>query len=214
MFENVHVPVLGVVENMAYFTPPDLPDRKYYLFGEGGAQRLAAELDVPVLGARPHRAGRTREAGDRGTPVVLAEPESASAQAFRSMAASGRSSRSSAATPTRRRRSPSRSSTSRPRQFCRPLLAEGAPISPVPNPRLLGFPNPLRAVVPSGSPQRTWQTLQSTPPTPSFVHRIEDTLDSIRPYLMADGGSVRLKLRHRRHGRRAGVASARAAPAR
>ena len=85
MFENVSVPVLGVVENMAYFTPPDLPDRKYYLFGEGGAQRLAAELDVPVLGAVPIEQG-TREAGDAGTPVVLAEPESASAQAFVEMA--------------------------------------------------------------------------------------------------------------------------------
>ena len=85
MFENVQVPVLGVVENMAYFTPPDLPDRKYYLFGEGGAQRLAAELDVPVLGAVPIEQG-TREAGDNGVPVVLAEPESASARAFSEVA--------------------------------------------------------------------------------------------------------------------------------
>ena len=85
MFENVSVPVLGVVENMAYFTPPDLPDRKYYLFGEGGAQRLAAELDVPVLGAVPIEQA-AREAGDAGTPIVLAEPESASARAFVQMA--------------------------------------------------------------------------------------------------------------------------------
>ena len=86
MFENVHVPVLGVVENMAYFTPPDLPDRKYYLFGEGGAQRLAAELDVPVLAMVPIEQA-TREAGDNGTPVVLAEPESVTAAAFRELAA-------------------------------------------------------------------------------------------------------------------------------
>ena len=85
MFENVSVPVLGVVENMAYFTPPDLPDRKYYLFGEGGAQKLAAELDVPVLGEVPIEQA-AREAGDRGTPVVLAEPESATAKAFTAMA--------------------------------------------------------------------------------------------------------------------------------
>ncbi|WP_412060375.1 Mrp/NBP35 family ATP-binding protein [Rubrivirga sp. IMCC45206] len=85
MFENVHVPVLGVVENMAYFTPPDLPDRKYYLFGEGGAQRLAAELDVPVLALVPIEQA-TREAGDNGTPVVLAEPESVTAAAFRELA--------------------------------------------------------------------------------------------------------------------------------
>lgn len=85
MFENVHVPVLGVVENMAYFTPPDLPDRKYYLFGEAGAQKLAAELDVPVLGEVPIEQA-AREAGDNGTPVVLAEPDSATARAFRQMA--------------------------------------------------------------------------------------------------------------------------------
>ena len=86
MFENVHVPVLGVVENMAYFTPPDLPDRRYHIFGEAGAQRLAAELGVPVLGEIPIEEA-TREAGDRGTPVVLREPESASAEAFRQCAA-------------------------------------------------------------------------------------------------------------------------------
>ncbi len=81
MFRSVHVPVLGVVENMAYFTPPDLPDRRYYLFGEAGAQKLAAELDVPVLGEVPIEQA-TREAGDAGTPVVLREPESAAAKAF------------------------------------------------------------------------------------------------------------------------------------
>ena len=81
MFKNVQVPVLGIVENMAYFTPPDLPDRRYYLFGEQGAQKLAAEIGVPVLGEIPIEQG-TREAGDAGTPVVLAEPESASARAF------------------------------------------------------------------------------------------------------------------------------------
>ena len=85
MFRNVHVPVLGVVENMAYFTPPDLPDRRYYLFGEAGAQRLAAELEVPVLGEVPIEQA-AREAGDAGTPVVLREPESATAAAFRTLA--------------------------------------------------------------------------------------------------------------------------------
>lgn len=85
MFGNVHVPVLGILENMAYFTPPDLPDRKYYLFGEGGAQKLAAELDVPVLGLVPIEQA-TREAGDEGMPIVLREPESAAAQAFTSAA--------------------------------------------------------------------------------------------------------------------------------
>lgn len=86
MFEQVNVPVLGLVENMAYFTPPDLPDRKYFLFGEGGAKRLAAERDVPLLGEVPIEQG-LREACDAGTPAVVAAPESASAQVFQQIAA-------------------------------------------------------------------------------------------------------------------------------
>ncbi|MEM1043526.1 MAG: Mrp/NBP35 family ATP-binding protein [Bacteroidota bacterium] len=85
MFGNVNVPVLGVVENMAYFTPPDMPERKYYLFGQGGARRLAEDLGLPLLGEVPIEQA-TREAGDRGTPIVTAQPESASAQAFRRIA--------------------------------------------------------------------------------------------------------------------------------
>ena len=86
MFGNVQVPVLGIVENMAYFTPPDLPDRKYYLFGQAGAQKLAAELDVPLLGEIPIEQA-AREAGDAGTPVVLSEPDGLAAQAFTALAA-------------------------------------------------------------------------------------------------------------------------------
>ncbi|MEM0961172.1 MAG: Mrp/NBP35 family ATP-binding protein [Bacteroidota bacterium] len=85
MFENVHVPVLGVVENMSYFSPPDMPDRRYFLFGEAGAQRLAVDIDVPLLGEVPIEQA-AREAGDRGTPVVLAEPDSMTAVAFRQIA--------------------------------------------------------------------------------------------------------------------------------
>ena len=85
MFGNVNVPVLGIVENMAYFAPPDLPDRKYYLFGRGGAKKLAGELAVPFLGEVPLEQD-VREGGDDGRPVVLAEPESAAAQAFRQIA--------------------------------------------------------------------------------------------------------------------------------
>lgn len=81
MFGNVNVPVLGIAENMAYFTPPDLPDRKYFLFGEGGARRLAEELQVPLLGEIPIEQG-VREGGDTGEPVVLADAESTSARAF------------------------------------------------------------------------------------------------------------------------------------
>ena len=60
MFETVQVPVLGIVENMSYFTPPDLPDRKYYIFGEGGGKRTAAELGVDFLGGDPDRPAHRR----------------------------------------------------------------------------------------------------------------------------------------------------------
>ncbi|PSQ83715.1 MAG: MRP family ATP-binding protein [Bacteroidetes bacterium QS_7_67_15] len=81
MFEKVDVPTVGMVENMAYFTPPDQPDRKYDLFGRGGAQELAAELDVPFLGEVPIEQ-KVRETSDDGFPIVRANPESRSAQAF------------------------------------------------------------------------------------------------------------------------------------
>jgi ATP-binding protein involved in chromosome partitioning len=81
MFEKVDVPTVGMVENMAYFTPPDLPDRKYDLFGRGGAQDLAAELDVPFLGEVPIEQ-KVRETSDDGLPIVRSYPKSASAQAF------------------------------------------------------------------------------------------------------------------------------------
>jgi len=82
MFDNVNVPVVGMVENMAYFTPPDQPDRKYYLFGRNGAQELARELDVPFLGQVPIEQ-KVRESGDSGHPVVRSHPDSLSATAFR-----------------------------------------------------------------------------------------------------------------------------------
>ncbi|MEP0546569.1 MAG: Mrp/NBP35 family ATP-binding protein [Rhodothermales bacterium] len=85
MFGNVNVPVLGIVENMAYFTPPDLPDRKYYLFGEGGARRLAEDIAVPFLGEIPIEQS-LRESGDHGTPIVEKDPDSISARAFRRIA--------------------------------------------------------------------------------------------------------------------------------
>lgn len=81
MFEQVNVPVLGIVENMAFFIPPDLPDRKYYLFGEGGAQHLSEELCVPFLGEIPIEQ-TLRESCDAGTPVVSDAPNSDSARAI------------------------------------------------------------------------------------------------------------------------------------
>lgn len=81
MFQKVKVPVLGVIENMAYFIPPDMPDKKYHIFGEGGASRLADELGVPVLGEIPLEQP-IREAGDSGKPIVLADDQSNAAHAF------------------------------------------------------------------------------------------------------------------------------------
>ena len=70
--ESIKVPVLGIVENMAYFTPEELPENKYYIFGEGGARNLAKDLDVPFLGELPI-VQSIREAGDIGRPAALQE---------------------------------------------------------------------------------------------------------------------------------------------
>ncbi|NQX76835.1 Mrp/NBP35 family ATP-binding protein [Gilvibacter sp.] len=78
--ENIDVPVLGIVENMAYFTPAELPDNKYYIFGDSGAKHLAEDLEVPLLGEIPLVQG-IREAGDVGRPAAL-QTETATEQAF------------------------------------------------------------------------------------------------------------------------------------
>jgi len=68
--ESINVPVLGIVENMAYFTPEELPNNKYYIFGEDGAKNLAKDLQVPFLGEVPI-VQSIREAGDYGRPAAL-----------------------------------------------------------------------------------------------------------------------------------------------
>ncbi|MBZ4042818.1 Mrp/NBP35 family ATP-binding protein [Flavobacterium hibisci] len=70
MQDNINVPVLGIIENMAYFTPEELPDNKYYIFGKEGAKNLAEDLDVPFLGEVPI-VQSIREAGDYGRPAAL-----------------------------------------------------------------------------------------------------------------------------------------------
>lgn len=85
MFEQVQVPVLGVVENMSYFVPPDAPDKRYDIFGTGGGRKLADQYGVPFIGEIP-LGMEVREAGDNGTPVVISHPESAQSIAFRQMA--------------------------------------------------------------------------------------------------------------------------------
>lgn len=81
----INVPVLGIVENMAYFTPPELPDRKYYLFGQGGGQAMAQEFDVPLLGQIPI-VEAVRAGGDAGFPAAL-QPQTPVGQAFAALAA-------------------------------------------------------------------------------------------------------------------------------
>jgi ATP-binding protein involved in chromosome partitioning len=68
--ESINVPVLGIIENMAYFTPEELPDNKYYIFGKEGAKNLAEDLKVPYLGGLP-LVQSIREAGDVGRPAAL-----------------------------------------------------------------------------------------------------------------------------------------------
>ncbi|QAA81814.1 iron-sulfur cluster carrier protein ApbC [Aequorivita sp. H23M31] len=68
--ENIDVPVLGIVENMAYFTPAELPENKYYIFGKEGAKNLAEDLKVPFLGEVP-LIQSIRESGDVGRPAAL-----------------------------------------------------------------------------------------------------------------------------------------------
>jgi ATP-binding protein involved in chromosome partitioning len=81
MFNKVSVPILGIVENMSYFTPPELPDKKYYIFGRDGGKRIAEELGVDFLGEVPIDP-RMADLGDRGEPIVMASPDSDAARAF------------------------------------------------------------------------------------------------------------------------------------
>lgn len=82
---QLHVPIIGLVENMSYFTPPELPESKYYLFGKDGGKRLAEEYDIPFLGQIP-LVQNIREGGDQGVPVMMTD-DGISKQAFSSFAA-------------------------------------------------------------------------------------------------------------------------------
>src|SRR5713226_9379190 len=85
MFRKLNVPILGIVENMSYFVAPDT-GRRYSIFGEGGGLRVAEEFGVPLLGQIPLEMD-TRAGGDAGVPITVGQPDSAQAQAFRTIAA-------------------------------------------------------------------------------------------------------------------------------
>lgn len=82
--DKIDVPVLGLVENMAWFTPKELPENKYYIFGNGGGHKLAEELDIPILGQLPLVQGIC-ESGDSGKPISVCE-DSISSIYFKSLA--------------------------------------------------------------------------------------------------------------------------------
>ncbi len=67
---QINIPILGVVENMAYFTPAELPENKYYIFGKGGAAKMAEQFELPFLGEIP-LIQSIREGGDKGIPAIL-----------------------------------------------------------------------------------------------------------------------------------------------
>jgi len=85
MFEQLGVKVLGIVENMSYFSPPDMPEKQYDIFGSGGGEKTASELGIPLLGCIPLEIS-LREGGDGGVPIVVGQPESASAKALNAIA--------------------------------------------------------------------------------------------------------------------------------
>lgn len=69
---QINVPIIGLVENMSYFTPEELPENKYYIFGKDGGKRLADEYDIPFLGQVP-LVQSIREGGDKGVPIMLSD---------------------------------------------------------------------------------------------------------------------------------------------
>jgi len=79
--EKINVPVLGLVENMSWFTPEELPDNKYYIFGKDGCKDLAEKMGIPLLGQIPIVQG-IRESGDSGRPVAISS-DTQSGEAFR-----------------------------------------------------------------------------------------------------------------------------------
>lgn len=85
LLPSVNVPILGVVENMSWFTPKELPDNKYHIFGQGGGERMAGYSESALLGQIPIVQG-IREAGDQGKPIIQQEGDNPSKSAFLAVA--------------------------------------------------------------------------------------------------------------------------------
>ena len=79
------IPVLGVVENMSWFSPPDQPEQRYAIFGSGGGRQLADESQVPLLGQIPIELP-VQQGGDSGRPVTISQPDSVTAAVFKNLA--------------------------------------------------------------------------------------------------------------------------------
>jgi ATP-binding protein involved in chromosome partitioning len=82
---NINVPVVGVVENMSFFSPTDMPDKKYYIFGKDGGKEMAKEYEIPFVGEIP-LVEKVREGGDTGMPIMI-QAESETSKAFETIAA-------------------------------------------------------------------------------------------------------------------------------
>ncbi|UIR56122.1 Mrp/NBP35 family ATP-binding protein [Sphingobacterium sp. SRCM116780] len=80
LMDSINIPLLGVIENMAYFTPAELPENKYYIFGKDGGKRLAEEYKIPFLGEIPLLKGIS-DAGDNGFPIAI-DPEDPTTKSF------------------------------------------------------------------------------------------------------------------------------------
>ncbi len=85
MFKQLGVPLLGVVENMSVFIPPDMPDKKYEIFGKGGGKILAGENDLPLLSQIPLEITLVNE-GNKGVPISISEPDKESSIRFKELA--------------------------------------------------------------------------------------------------------------------------------
>ena len=87
MFQQMNIPIFGIVENMSVFIPPDLPERQYPLFGVGGGKVLSEESSVPLLSQLPFEMNDL-DGKDEGVPIVFQYPDSITAKAFHKLVTS------------------------------------------------------------------------------------------------------------------------------